>query len=230
VLLLAGEGTIGQAIALERRAHPGASDEMFSRGTQQAGGVVAALVWGLALGAVFAVAYVVVRRRALTAGASAVPWPGPAGPGAEWRASLGLAALAFLTVNLVPFLKYPSNPPGVGDPDTIGRRTALYLLMLAWSVVATGAGWQAARVLARRAMPEHLRLPAVAALYVAVVVLGLAALPGSPDTVDAPATLVWRFRLASIGGLAAYWAVCGTTFGWLVTAASKASPAVTKRG
>jgi hypothetical protein len=222
VLLLAGEGTIGQAIALERRAHPGAaSDEMFSRGTQQAGGAVAALVWGLALGAVFAVAYVVVRRRAVTASGA---------PGSGWRASVGLAALAFLTVNLVPFLKYPANPPGVGDPDTIGRRTALYLLMLAWSVVATGAAWQAARVLARRAVPEHLRLPAVAALYVAVVVLGLAALPGSPDTVEAPARLVWRFRLASIGGMAAYWAVCGTTFGWLVTAASKASPAVTKRG
>ena len=32
----------------------------------------------------------------------------------------------FLSVILVPFLKYPANPPSVGKPDTIAVRTALY--------------------------------------------------------------------------------------------------------
>lgn len=216
VLLLAGEGAIGQAVGLERRGNPGASgDEMFSRGAQQAGGALAAVLWGLALGAVFAVAWAILRRRLR---------PGGDPSTADWRAALALAGVGFLTVNLVPFLKYPANPPGVGDPATIGRRTALYLLMLAWSLVATAAGWRAGWWMAGRGWPDHLRLPAVALLYAAVVVAGLVALPGSPDPVTAPAALVWRFRLTSLAGTAAFWAVCGTAFGWFRMAAAGRPP------
>ncbi|MGI9034175.1 MAG: CbtA family protein [Acidimicrobiales bacterium] len=207
VLLLAGEASIGQAITLERRAHPGAAQgETFSRGTQQAGGAVAAIVGGVALGAIFAVAWVALRRHLRPAGST---------PTAHWSAAVALAGIAFLTVNLVPFLKYPANPPGVGDPSTIGRRTGLYLLMLAWSVVTTAAAWLAARWMGGRGWPNHLRLPAVAGIYATLVVIALAALPGSPDSVTAPATLVWHFRLTSLAGTAAFWAVCGTVFGWL---------------
>jgi len=196
VLVFAGESTIGDAITLEQRAHPGdAGHEVFSRGTQQAGGIVAALVWGLCLGLVFAVAYYVLRRHLATR--------------SDWRAAVTVAAVGFVTVNLIPFLKYPGNPPGVGDPATIGRRTTLYLLMLAWSVVSTAGAWRAARWLDSRGWPEHLRLAAVAGLYATLVVVGWAALPGSPDVVGAPATLVWRFRLASLGGTTAFWAVAG---------------------
>jgi len=41
-----------------------------------------------------------------------------------------LALAAFITIALVPMLKYPANPPAVGNPDTIGPRTGLYLSML----------------------------------------------------------------------------------------------------
>lgn len=34
-----------------------------------------------------------------------------------------LAAGAYLTIVLVPFTKYPANPPTICNPDTIGRRT-----------------------------------------------------------------------------------------------------------
>ncbi len=211
VLLATGEESIGRAVELEAGANPGAGgDEMFSRGAQQAGGALAALIWGLCLGVVFAVAYVVLRRHLATR--------------SDWRAAVGLAGVSFLTLNLVPFLKYPANPPSVGDPATIGRRTILYLLMLAWSVVSTAAAWRAARWLDGRGWPDHARLPAVAGLYAAVVVVGLAALPGSPDVVGAPATLVWRFRLASLAGTTAFWAVAGTAFGWLRLSAAGHPP------
>jgi len=211
VLLLAGEETLGRAIDLERRANPGGGgDEMFSRGAQQAGGVLAALIWGICLGVVFAVAFFVLRRHLSTR--------------SDWRAAVTVAAVGFVTLNLVPFLKYPGNPPGVGDSDSISRRTTLYLLMLAWSVVSSAAAWRTARWLDGRRWPDHLRLPAVAGLYVALVVVGLAALPGSPDVVDAPATLVWRFRLESLAGTAAFWAVAGSVFGWLRLAAAGQLP------
>lgn len=197
VLAVAGEGPIGRAVALEA----GGGDEPFSRGAQQAGGAAAALVFGLVAGTVFAVAFTIVRHRMDTPD--------------HWRASVVLASIGFATVFLVPFLRYPSNPPGVGDPDTIGRRTALYLLALGWSVVATWAAGRAAGALRRRSAPDHVRLPAVAAAYVALVAVGLLALPPNPDPVAAPASLVWQFRLATVGGALALWAVLGTVFGWM---------------
>ena len=66
-------------------------------------------------------------------------------------------------------------------------------------------------------------MPLVGLLYVGLVALGLAALPGAPDPVDVPAPLIWRFRLASLAGTAAFWAVCGATFGWLQVAAATAA-------
>ena len=212
VLLLVGEGPIGDAVALEEQTAAGPGDAMFGRGAQQAGGALAGLLYGLALGAVFAVAFALLRRRLRV--------------GDDWRAAVGLAGIGFLTLYLVPFLKYPANPPAVGDPETVGPRTVLWLVVLAWSVVATWAGWRAAQVLGDRGLADHVRLPAVATLYMAIVVVGLALLPGSPDPVHAPAGLLWRFRLSSVAGAAAFWAVLGTVFGWLrLSAARRSTPA-----
>jgi hypothetical protein len=213
VLLTIGEGPIGQAVGLEERANQGqAHEEMFSRGTQQIGGAIGGLILGLALGAVFAVAYVLLRRRLSTRD--------------DWRASVELAGIGFLTIFFIPFLKYPPNPPAVGSPDTIGRRTALYLVMIGWSVIATWAAWLMARSLERRGTAGQVRPVAVAAAYVVLIGLGFVLLPGTPDAVNAPATLVWNFRLSSLAGSAAFWSVTGTVFGWLCLAGAR-RPATT---
>jgi predicted cobalt transporter CbtA len=121
----------------------------------------------------------------------------------------------FAGVFLLPFLKYPANPPAVGDPDTIGRRTALYLLAVAWSVVATWGGWRAWRALRARGTPVHTAAPATLAVWVGLAAAGLVALPTNPDPVNAPATLIWQFRLATLAGAATFWSVVGLVFGWL---------------
>lgn len=196
VLRLIGEGPIGRAVALEG----GGGDEMFGRGAQQAGGMVAAVLYGAALGAVFTLAYALVRHRLRTTD--------------DWRASVALAAAGFAGVFLLPFLKYPANPPAVGDPDTIGRRTALYLLAVAWSLVATWGGWRAWRALAARATPVAAAAPATLATFVALASVGLVLLPANVDPVEAPATLIWQFRLATVAGAATLWSVMGLVFGW----------------
>jgi hypothetical protein len=197
VLRLVGEGPIGRAVALEGKT----GDEVFSRSVQQAGGMAAALVYGAALGAVFAVAYALVRHRLRTVD--------------DWRAAVGLAVAGFAGVFLLPFLKYPANPPAVGSPDTIGRRTGLYLVAVAWSLVATWAGWRAWRALAARGWDAPRAVPATAVAWVGLAAVGLALLPPSPDPVVAPATLIWQFRLATVGGAVAFWSVVGMVFGWL---------------
>ena len=39
----------------------------------------------------------------------------------------------WLTIFIIPFLKYPANPPTVGDPDTVVLRSILYLSFIAIS-------------------------------------------------------------------------------------------------
>ena len=47
-----------------------------------------------------------------------------------------LGCSAFVGLCVVPWLKYPPNPPAVGQEDTIGKRTGLYVTMLLLSVAA----------------------------------------------------------------------------------------------
>ena len=201
-LRLVGEGVIGDAVALER-SRSGVHHEMFSRGTQQLGGMIGAVVYGVCMGLIVAVVFAAVRHRL--------------GGRDDWRRSLTVAATGFVAISLVPFLKYPANPPAVGDPSTIGRRTALYLLMLGLSIVAVWAAWRMWTWTAERGWDERARLPASLAAFAAVVGVGYALLPGSPDPVTAPATLIWHFRVASLGGAAVYWTVLGLAMGTVLT-------------
>src|SRR5262249_45431448 len=111
--------------ALDRAASlpaPGAGADIFSRTIQANVGLgTGTIAIGAAMGALFAVTYAVCLGRV----------------GGLRPRSLALlvAAGGFLGVYLVPFIKYPANPPGIGNPDTIGQRGGLYLLMVVCSVV-----------------------------------------------------------------------------------------------
>jgi hypothetical protein len=96
--------------------------EMFSRTVQGDIGIGAALVlFGMAAGALFAVAYCVCIGRTRRVR------PRPL--------ALLVAAAGFVSFYLVPFMKYPANPPAVGQEETTGDRSALYLVVLACSVL-----------------------------------------------------------------------------------------------
>jgi Probable cobalt transporter subunit (CbtA) len=120
-------------------------------------------------------------------------------------------------------LKYPANPPAVGDPDTVGQRTVLYLILLAIGVLVIYIAWRVARVLREAGWPQHHRVPVVAGGVVAALALAYAVLPASPDAIpdDVPADLLWRFRVTSLAGLAIMWATLGLAFGWLCSVRSR---------
>lgn len=202
-LLLVGEASIRQALAFEAaHAGPEGHDEMFSRGVQVVGGVTACLLYGVSLGAVFGVVYARLRERFLIVG----------GLGGALR--LGL--IGYLTVVLVPALKYPANPPGVGDPETIGARTAGFVTLLAASVLITLGADRCWRYLAQRRITEEARVIAVGALWVCSVGVAVALWPANQDPIGASAELIWRFRLASLGGAFALWATLAAAYGWIV--------------
>lgn len=199
------EPLLQRAIDLE-----GGGDGPVSRPVQRLVGLPAGTVLvGIALGLLFALTYRAVPSRI--------------GP---WARSLAVALAAFGALVLIPQLVYPGNPPGVGSPDTIGQRTSSYLVAVLLGVAVVLSGYVALRELSRRGVPAPVRQSAVAVAAVLVVAVGYSLLPPSPDPVDAPASLVWQFRLLSLGGLAVLFAVLGATFGVLTEHADR--PAVTQ--
>lgn len=206
-LLAVVEPILGAAIALEGRTGPGpeplgaggpGAEALYTRGAQQLGGAVGTVLYGAFVGVILGATVALVRRRL---------------GGDDWQRALRVAAAGFVSVLLVPFLKYPPNPPGVGDPSTVGGRTAVYLLFIAVSVTAAWAAWRLSRTLAARGCPPEVATVAAAGVYVLAAGVAALLLPGSGNVVALPAELVWRFRIASLGGSALLLAVTGAVLG-----------------
>jgi hypothetical protein len=114
----AAQSALDKAAGLAVRGH---DHEIFSRAIQADVGIGVALLWfGMAMGALYAVVYAVCLGRVGMLKARSL--------------ALVLAGMAFLAIYLVPFAKYPANPPAIGHEETIKARTGLYLLMLVCSV------------------------------------------------------------------------------------------------
>jgi predicted cobalt transporter CbtA len=201
-----GEPAVDAAIAFEEAGAPAGAtgEEAVSRKVQKGFGLLSAsVVYGLALGGLFALVFALGYGRI---------GRGRWSPG---RTALGLAAAAFVVVFLVPSLKYPPNPPAVGDPDTIGERTALYLTMVGISIAAAVAGWRLRRALATRLDGDAASVLGLLG-YVAIAAAAALALPGTsaiPQTF--PADTLWEFRQASIGTQLVLWSAIGIVFALL---------------
>ncbi len=207
------EPLLSRAIELEG---PSDGEGPVSRETQKLLGMPSGfLLIGIALGLLFAVTY-----RALPAAAS------------PWRRSMGLALAAFGALALVPQLRYPANPPGVGDPETIAGRTGAYLVAVALGVAVVGGAYAGLRHLQARGVRLSTRQILVAAGALFVVGVGYALLPDSGDAVNAPAALVYDFRIRSLALLALLYGLLGAGFGVLserVHAESNAADTIDQR-
>jgi predicted cobalt transporter CbtA len=131
-----------------------------------------------------------------------------------------LAVSGIIAVYIVPNLKYPASPPSVGDPDTIGMRTALYFAMIAISLAAMIASWMLRNWLVPRYGRWNATLIGVAANLIVVVAVGLA-LPDVNEVPEAfPAVVLWQFRMASAGAQLVMWSTIGLGFGALAESAT----------
>ena len=124
-----GEPNVDRAIQFEEAAavegaaghsHEG-EEEVFSRTIQKAGLFFATGLSGVLVGGIFGMAYAYFGGRLASE--------------SEWTRSLSLAGAAFFGAFLIPFLKYPANPPAIGDTSTIGSRTTAYFAMVALSLL-----------------------------------------------------------------------------------------------
>jgi predicted cobalt transporter CbtA len=205
VLWLVVEPVIRRALAIEdaRPSHDHAHEELVTRGQQVVGGLVTAGIVGVLFGVVFAVVFAKARHR-LPAGSD------------QGRVAV-LAVIGYAVFVLLPALSVPANPPSVGDPDTVTRRTLLYLLTILVGALIAGMLFAADRWLRGRGGRPAARRTAVVLFGAAAVTVLLVAMPApDPIPVDVPAALIWDFRVASLAQLAVMWGVLGLTFGLLV--------------
>ena len=200
VAYVLGEPTVGNAIRFEETHSHAHEVEVVSRALQSTAGLATGvLVYGVAFGGISALAFCFALGRI-----------GRFSPRAT---ALLLSGCALLAVYVVPFLKYPANPPSVGAPDTIDERTTLYFLMMLLSVLLAVGAVLVGRRLAPRLGSWYATVTAVAAF---ALVIGLAAafLPVVDEVpADFPATLLWRFRLSALAIQTVLWGGFGLVFG-----------------
>jgi hypothetical protein len=200
-LKLVGEPPVERAIAFETQrekteapahahAAPGTPKEeppeLVSRATQAGLGLfVGVVVYDAAFGGLFALAFALAYGRI-----------GDLSPRAT---AAVLAAGAFVAAYLMPLLKYPPNPPSVGEAETIGMRTGLYFSMIALSLAAMVSAGMLRRRLYPRLGGWNAALAAGAAYLIAMVVIVLA-LPAVNEVPEHfPAAILWDFRIAALG-------------------------------
>lgn len=217
-----GEGPLSAGIAFEEQTakqeeaeaikagKPPAPEEpeIVSRENQSGLGLMTGTVGlGAGLGCLFGILFAFGNGRLGNMG------PGPT--------AATLAAIGFVTLYLVPALKFPANPPGTNEGDTIAFRTGLYFLIMAISVAASVIGLMLQRRLSATLGSWNGSL-AAAAVYLAIIVAAYLIVPGYNETPDAfKATTMWDFRLASVGIQAVIWATLGAGFGTLSEMAAK---------
>ena len=189
---------------------PKEEPELVSRPMQAGLGLFTGVtVYNTAFGGLFALVFALAYHRM-----------GDYGP----RTTAALLALSgIVAVYVVPNLKYPANPPSVGDPETITMRTELYFAMILISLATMIAAWMLRNRLVARYGGWNASLVAVAAYAVIVVVVALA-LPTVNEAPEGfPAVVLWQFRMASLGAQAIMWTTIGLGFGALTERAETAN-------
>lgn len=201
-----GEPLVDAAIAFEEAAAQAAGEvaepEIVSRATQAGPGLfIGVMAYSVAIGGLFALVFAFVHGRfsSLSArGTSAV-----------------IAVAAFVAIVIVPAIKYPANPPAVGNSDTIGVRTELFFLMIVVSIASLIAAVGIARNLTARYGLWNAAIVAgvLFAVFIGLVEYLLPPINEVPENFSA--MVLWRFRTTTLGMHMILWLVLGLAFGAL---------------
>ena len=169
---------------------------------QKGGEIAAGTILGMSFGALFGVVFVYSRSLLLPQSNSNI------------RKALVLAGIMWFVLFLIPALKYPANPPAVGDPETIYYREALYIGLLAISGFSALGLALLYRKLGRTPNNKN-RIIIVPLIYAAIIVGAFLILPPNPDKISAPVDLVQGFRIASAFTMSIFWGLLGLILGAL---------------
>jgi hypothetical protein len=171
----ATERWIGRALLFEDATGiglpPGEAAE-FSRSTQEWGGMAAAVIFGAVMGIVLGVAIAALHHRIRATN--------------ELGRAIRVAGAAFVAMVLIPGLKYPPNPPAVGDPDSISNRTVDHLTLMAASVLIVFGAWWLWEKLTEQGIDGAKRFFLGTGALLLAVFVAWSVWPPSPDAISPP--------------------------------------------
>src|SRR2546423_14735231 len=203
------EPFIDKAIGIETQRHIAKGENIDLeqqsqyRKFQKEGEIVASTIMGTSLGALFGIVFAYSNNT--------LP-----GPNNKARALI-LAAIMFFVLFLVPTLKYPANPPAVGNPDTIYYRESLYVGFIAVS----GFSSLALALLYTKKLVKNINRPSKSKENIAIPVLLYVVIMGSafllflpnPDKITISMDLIMRFRVAGVFTIGIFWGLLGIFLG-----------------
>ena len=192
-----------RAIALEKErasSVPSSPEEEgrdtdVSLGVQRIGMVFGTAIYGAIIGLFFAVGFVLLHRAA-------------PGWSIVWVA-VTVGFLGFWSISLFPFIRYPLNPPGVGDETTLLARQLGQTLFTLVSAAAVGLVLDGFRRINQNyltAVARSLRYGVILGVYAALALVMAFVFPGNPDPAPVPIDLLELFRTLTMVGQFLAWA------------------------
>ena len=165
------------------------------RDWQKSGQLLAGGILGMSIGALFGIVFAYSRN--------SLP------KGHTLKKTFVLAAIMWLTIFIIPFLKYPANPPTVGDVDTVVLRSILYLSFIAISGFSAVGFF----ILYKKLQNKKKGLAFVG--YAVFITTVFFIMPVNPDEVKAPMDLINGFRAMSVIAVTTFWIAEAIIFGML---------------
>ena len=160
---------------------------------QKSGQVLAGVILGLAMGSLFGIVFALSRNSL---------------PGKNIvTKAIFLSGLMWFTLYLIPFLKYPANPPTVGEADTVVLRMILYVSFIIISGIGVIVFYKLLTKLNKN--KKYFALIGYAGLMTIAFIL----MPDNPDEITAPMNLVNEFRFVSVLGVSSFWGSVGIILG-----------------
>jgi predicted cobalt transporter CbtA len=197
------EPYIDRAIALEtqKKVSSGENVNMAElvdyRAWQKGGAIAAGAVYGIALASLFGIVFAYARKSL---------------PGSNNKSkAFFLAGLLWFVLYIIVAIKYPANPPAVGDPNTIYYRESLYVSYVAvsgFTVLALALLWNKIK----ENKTKKIILPLI---YAAVMIGAYVGFPPNPDKIGISMDLIQIFRIWTAITIGIFWAVLGIIFGSL---------------
>ncbi|MDW0119607.1 MAG: CbtA family protein, partial [Nitrososphaeraceae archaeon] len=196
------EPTIDKAIALEvqKQVSSGENVNMSElidyRYWQKAGAFAGGAIYGAGLASLFGVVFVFARSK--------LP-----GKNNKQKAIL-LAGIMWFVLFLMVALKYPANPPAVGDPETIYYRETLYvgyIMISGLAALGMAVIWIRTRMNSKKII--------IPLMYAAIMVTAYVVMPSNPDKIEISMDLIQTFRILTAITIGVFWGILGIIFGSL---------------
>lgn len=160
---------------------------------QKSGQVLAGVILGLAMGSLFGIVFALSRNSL---------------PGKNIvTKAVFLSGLMWFTLYLIPFLKYPTNPPTVGEADTVVLRMILYVSF----IIISGIGVIVFYKLFTKLNKNKKYFALIG--YAGLMIIAFIVMPDNPDEITAPMNLVNEFRFVSVLGVTSFWGSVGIILG-----------------